>query len=392
MKQFKKLLALLLCLVMALTMITGCGKSDDDEKGNDQQETTTEAPQKNFFETISSLSDIESGVVSGEIELNSADIKTMAQTYLGTDTIKIKYEAYSDESSKNAAIKLSLEVDGKDAEAVEVAVTEGTIYVNATKLIDVITTVVNKIDATQAEQFATLKTVIGSDWISITQDDLKELLGSELDLDDLGGMLSGQQEEGGILGDIEGFENVTEEDILKWVTLAIEVGGEKTANALESAFSTEGTTAKFHIGADNAKAIETELINFTKNDLPGLLDEYTAKLKETCGETDALYQYLNKNLADIKKSIAEEEMETGSVESELDGAAFDVTIDVTGEKGSRTVALGMSVTDDSDVVKFSVNVQEGQKKEVTIPESATSFSELSALFGGSSAVNPDGDL
>lgn len=392
MKQFKKLLALLLCLVMALTMITGCGKSDDDEKGNDQQETTTEAPQKNFFETISSLSDLESGVVSGEIELNSADIKTMAQTYLGTDTIKIKYEAYSDESSKNAAIKLSLEVDGKDAEAVEVAVTEGTIYVNATKLIDVITTVVNKIDATQAEQFATLKTVIGSDWISITQDDLKELLGSELDLDDLGGMLSGQQEEGGILGDIEGFENVTEEDILKWVTLAIEVGGEKTANALESAFTTEGTTAKFHIGADNAKAIETELINFTKNDLPGLLDEYTAKLKETCGETDALYQYLNKNLADIKKSIAEEEMETGSVESELDGAAFDVTIDVTGEKGSRTVALGMSVTDDSDVVKFSVNVQEGQKKEVTIPESATSFSELSALFGGSSAVNPDGDL
>lgn len=392
MKQFKKLLALLLCLVMALTMITGCGKSDDDEKGNDQQETTTEAPQKNFFETISSLSDLESGVVSGEIELNSADIKTMAQTYLGTDTIKIKYEAYSDESSKNAAIKLSLEVDGKDAEAVEVAVTEGTIYVNATKLIDVITTVVNKIDATQAEQFATLKTVIGSDWISITQDDLKELLGSELDLDDLGGMLSGQQEEGGILGDIEGFENVTEEDILKWVTLAIEVGGEKTTNALESAFTTEGTTAKFHIGADNAKAIETELINFTKNDLPGLLDEYTAKLKETCGETDALYQYLNKNLADIKKSIAEEEMETGSVESELDGAAFDVTIDVTGEKGSRTVALGMSVTDDSDVVKFSVNVQEGQKKEVTIPESATSFSELSALFGGSSAVNPDGDL
>lgn len=392
MKQFKKLLALLLCLVMALTMITGCGKSDDDEKGNDQQETTTEAPQKNFFETISSLSDLESGVVSGEIELNSADIKTMAQTYLGTDTIKIKYEAYSDESSKNAAIKLSLEVDGKDAEAVEVAVTEGTIYVNATKLIDVITTVVNKIDATQAEQFATLKTVIGSDWISITQDDLKELLGSELDLDDLGGMLSGQQEEGGILGDIEGFENVTEEDILKWVTLAIEVGGEKTANALESAFTTEGTTAKFHIGADNAKAIETELINFTKNDLPGLLDEYTAKLKENCGETDALYQYLNKNLADIKKSIAEEEMETGSVESELDGAAFDVTIDVTGEKGSRTVALGMSVTDDSDVVKFSVNVQEGQKKEVTIPESATSFSELSALFGGSSAVNPDGDL
>lgn len=392
MKQFKKLLALLLCLVMALTMITGCGKSDDDEKGNDQQETTTEAPQKNFFETISSLSDLESGVVSGEIELNSADIKTMAQTYLGTDTIKIKYEAYSDESSKNAAIKLSLEVDGKDAEAVEVAVTEGTIYVNATKLIDVITTVVNKIDATQAEQFATLKTVIGSDWISITQDDLKELLGSELDLDDLGGMLSGQQEEGGILGDIEGFENVTEEDILKWVTLAIEVGGEKTANALESAFTTEGTTAKFHIGADNAKAIETELINFTKNDLPGLLDEYTTKLKETCGETDALYQYLNKNLADIKKSIAEEEMETGSVESELDGAAFDVTIDVTGEKGSRTVALGMSVTDDSDVVKFSVNVQEGQKKEVTIPESATSFSELSALFGGSSAVNPDGDL
>lgn len=392
MKQFKKLLALLLCLVMALTMITGCGKSDDDEKGNDQQETTTEAPQKNFFETISSLSDLESGVVSGEIELNSADIKTMAQTYLGTDTIKIKYEAYSDESSKNAAVKLSLEVDGKDAEAVEVAVTEGTIYVNATKLIDVITTVVNKIDATQAEQFATLKTVIGSDWISITQDDLKELLGSELDLDDLGGMLSGQQEEGGILGDIEGFENVTEEDILKWVTLAIEVGGEKTANALESAFTTEGTTAKFHIGADNAKAIETELINFTKNDLPGLLDEYTAKLKETCGETDALYQYLNKNLADIKKSIAEEEMETGSVESELDGAAFDVTIDVTGEKGSRTVALGMSVTDDSDVVKFSVNVQEGQKKEVTIPESATSFSELSALFGGSSAVNPDGDL
>ena len=376
MKRLKKVWALLLCVIMTGMLMAGCG---DEKDAGAVPETPTVSTEEQISALAADLGDLKTGSVSGSITLGGENLKALAQTYLGSDAFKLQYQVVSS-GDNSGKLSLSLDLKGTPAEALEVIWANGTVYVNTTKLIDALTAVMETIDPTAAGQYGAMKGLVGNDYLSFTKEDLQDLLGDNLDaMQDLLEQYQGDQLPS-MLGNIEGFENVTQEDILAWASLALDVGGEKVVNALGSMLTVQEKSVKVHIGADNADTLKNDLTAFMKNELPGLIDTYMTRLKEQKGENDALYQYLQKNGEDLKQKCAEAGASDGEAAEEMDNTNLDLSFGVTGEKGNRVVALSMDMTAQTVTTAFTMEVKEGQTETVSAPEKATALKDLLGMF------------
>jgi hypothetical protein len=390
MKITKKLIAMLLCLVLSMSMLAGCGTSDSDaDNGEAKEAGQTASTPKNIFDSIAGIMDMEGGNATAEVTIGGSQVASTLQQYVGSDSLKLQIEAKTSEDEKSGVVTVGVELDGTMTDAIEVMITDGTAYVNVSKLLDVASTIAAKIDEDTASQVELMKSVFTQEYIGITSDDLTQLIGEEVDLSDLSSLYS--------IAGVEASENSElseilsdEEKVQQYITLAVEVMGDKTAEALTSVLSQDGTTSKIHLGSDNYEEADAQIVAYAKDVLPGLLEDYAAKLKESLGESDALYKELSENLEDIKSELTENIKESEDEAEEINGT-IDMTYDVTGNQGSRVVTMTAALASDEVTLDVTIKSTEGQYATVTAPEEYMNFSDLSALLGLGSDDTTDYD-
>jgi len=378
----KKVFALILSIILIIGIVSGCeGKKDDT---NENPTNAVDQSDKTVFDVLSEALSISGGVVSVELELKSNEASAELQTYLGTDTLSVKLDAYSG-SDTEAIVNLSLKTSEGYSEALEVIVKDQIIYVNAAKLCDTVETLMPGQGAAQ------IKTVLGSEYISFTEADLQSLLSSFSDSGlDLSDIASDESTGVASIFGMLGLESVTEADAKDYLTIFTDVLGSKALTMLKdvepSVLTQNGDEYSLTINNSNIQAVVTAFVDLAESDGVATYNEILAQLKAKKGETDQVYQMLAGVENEVKTAI-DEIVSDASKEVNVDDAEFDISLSssVTGAAGKRigSVAFNISGSDLEDTIKLAIKytISEGETKDITVPENATPFADLQSLFG-----------
>ena len=361
MKQAKRIFAMLLS-VMLVFSLAGCGKKDTKDK--------------NVFTEISEMSDITKGKSDIEASIKVNDKQDTLKSVLNTDTIKVKISSYAkDEKTMSTEVQADI---GSGYQSVTDVVLKGNVmYVNTSKIIKFIFPLLENYagkDTLKGLTADQVNLLIGSDYISFTEDDLKELSEStdkaKVDTDE---MLKLSQK----------YQKV--------FAAAASVANDKVIpkiNEVKDVLGKDGDNYTFTLNKDNAEALIKKITEILNDNGSDILNSFLDKIKDSLGEKDDLY----KSIADKKSDIESKMKNLAKSLKGLDVSDFTkaepkfiLSANTSGDKGKRKGEIKLTgfAKDDTTNVDFTISskLDEGGEGSVDIPSNSVSYSDFSSKLG-----------
>ena len=388
MKKMKRMLAVILSIVMVLSMAE-CGSDSKKEKKEEKKD-------QDYFTVVQDSQSMKSGKVEMEMSLKVEDSANTLKTYLGTDTVKVKAEFDDDsESETDGKMVLSVDYDGTGyKEFTDIIIKDQTTYINTKKMVSVILPLVKKyagenVPSTLNEEM--VNAMIGGDYISITEEELKTLMEQSADT-----VEDDTVDNGTTMLDI-----VTDtEKMQKYMEAYQAVAADKIAEMVKgvkpAVLGQDGENYTFTVNAENLTPFMDAFKELVKNDGEKLVAEFADKLKESVGEDDMVYKTVSdkesvkKYIDELVKGLEEQDY-TSVIEAKPE---FVSKVGLQGEEGSREATQDFTVkfadTESKTNVEMGISckVTEGKAEAVSAPtESVVSVTELMNNLGALSGAD-----
>lgn len=363
----KKIIALFMVMVLAMTALAGCGDKKEEKKASESKEATVSTEDSSFFKEFSELADLEAGSETVHIsyviksdELAMSEVEGL-KDFLDADgnlALDLTFDVVT-ESETKFAVDLSAKVGSKiDGKLMTIALDENELYVDYAGVLDVLKLYQDN------EQIANIIQQIESNLGSAIKLDVKKVseavspiienvMDSAVAADENEAMSTILNVYTAVLKDA-----MSNSDDVKDLAKSISDVAEKN---FENLTGVDGDMYTLTINNDNMETVIEDVENLLKNDGQNIAESVISYLYKVAGENalgmseDEIKAEISGVMEQASSAIAENK---ASVMEELSKAKLDTTlkINVDKEKGGN-FELAMNMEAEGTSLEYTGEVE-----------------------------------